>query len=220
MFDRAEVAHLLALHARAFGLLMWLDEASAADPTWLAMHNAEQLSRGASAAVWLEAHRAELPPELMVADPRGAFANVFASFFSTSFRIEHQSFDNRLVSARIVRGVDANQGELPDRTGVRAAQTLALKHLAAAERLRITGAEANRIVQRRRDLRDDLTLWTYVWELGRRAKDKAKGPVAHRLWRGIPWQTKRVLAVEDVWAARQRLVDAVAEFRTSPDTDY
>ena len=51
-------------------------------------------------------------------------------------------------------------------------------------------------------------IWTYVWELDRRARNKGKGPVAHRIWRSLPWAVKRALDVEAVLTAREALLTA------------
>ena len=56
-----------------------------------------------------------------------------------------------------------------------------------------------------------MLVWTYVWELDRRARNKGKGPVVHRIWRAIPSQTRRALTADRVWSARQQLLDAARE---------
>lgn len=205
MLGRDEIARLLTLQAMAYELLKWLDQEAVRNPGLLS-NAAGPLTEPDSAADWLEARRDHLPAGLVPGDPRGAFANLFCSFFSTSFRVERVEFDGRVVWSRVKRTV-------PGRSGLGSAQALALKHLAASERQPITGKESSELVKKLRGARDDLLLWTYVWELDRRARRKGKGPVAHRIWRSIPWETKRDLQVDDVWAARERLLDAVRAYR-------
>lgn len=204
-----DVVALLALQAKAYELLMWLDRECVDNPRLLSVDAAADLAHPGTAAAWVDRHRGELPVDLAVPDPDGRFANLLSSFFATSFRVEHLEFGDRLVSARIVRGVT---GGGPDRTGLRQSQALALKHLAAAQRLAMTARQADELVRTRRDLREALLVWTYTWELDRRARDKGKGPVAHRIWRSIPWETKRDLTADQVWSARQQLLDAARQY--------
>jgi hypothetical protein len=200
-----DVAELLRLQAQAYELLLWLSRASAADPELLSAGTAADLARPASAATWFERHRPEFPPDLATLDPHGPFANLLSSFFTTSFRIEQVEFDNRLVWSRIVLGAPTGP---PDRTGLAHSQALAVKHLAASEGLPMTETQARDLVRTHRDLRDALLLWTYVWELDRRARNKGKGPVVHRLWRSLPTDTRRTLTADHAWSARQLLLAA------------
>jgi hypothetical protein len=204
-----DVPALLALQAKAYELLMWLDRECVDNPQLLSADVAADLAHPGTAAAWVDRHRGELPADLAVPDPHGPFANLLSSFFATSFRVEHLEFGNRLVSARIVLGV---RDGAPDRAGLRQSQALAFKHLATAQRLPMTGRQANEFVRTRRDLREALLVWTYTWELDRRARNKGKGPVAHRIWRSIPWETKRILTADRVWSARQQLLDATREY--------
>ncbi|MFC6020848.1 hypothetical protein ACFP2T_32345 [Plantactinospora solaniradicis] len=208
MLSYEDVAELLTLQAKAYGLLMWLSQASVDDPEMLSVDAAARLARPGTAATWIAEHRSELPADLATLDPHGPFANLLSSFFSTSFRVEHLEFNNRLVSARIV--LYASPGPA-DRTGIVRTQALAVKHLAASQRLPTTEGQARDLIRVRRDLRDAVLLWTYVWELDRRARNKGKGPVVHQIWRSIPWERKRALTAEQVWSARQQLLDAARE---------
>jgi hypothetical protein len=200
-----DVVELLRLQAKAYELLLWLSHESADNPDLLSVEAAASLARAGSAAAWFERHRSELPQDLAALDPHGPFANLLASFFVTSFRIEQVEFGDRLVWARIVRGAS---GGTPDRAGRAHSQALAVKHLAASERLPMTETQARDLVRTRRDLRDAVLLWTYVWELDRRARNKGKGPVVHRIWRSLPGETKRALTADLAWSARQQILDA------------
>jgi hypothetical protein len=82
--------------------------------------------------------------------------------------------------------------------------------LAASEGISLTEKAAGRIVKRSA-VRQAALLWTYVWELDRRSRRKGKGPVVHRIWRSIPWETKKALGVERIWEARAQLLAASRE---------
>lgn len=207
MLTENDVAAVLTLQSTAYNLLMWLGESAVRDPYLLAPAAVELLRRDETAAAWLAARRSEIPGELLPQVVEGPFANLFASFFATSFSVEHFEFDGRLRSSRLLA---APQPGGARQIGFVNAQALALKHLAASADVPITEKVAHRLV-RRVALHQPALVWTYVWELDRRAKGKGKGPVVHEIWRGIPWETRRALDVAGVWDARGMLLAACAE---------
>ncbi|WP_203931983.1 hypothetical protein [Virgisporangium ochraceum] len=204
MLTRSDVASLLERQSRAYGLLLWLGRACAEDPALLDPDAVAQLGHARSVPAWIARHRHRIPTDLLPPTVDGAFAALLASFLETSFRIDHVHFDGRLVATHLVRGV--RPGRLP-REGVATARTLAVKHLLSAESVVVTG-EALRRITRRADLAEPLAVWTYAWELDRRARGKGKGPVVHALWRGLPPAVRADLTADRVWAARGRLLAA------------
>lgn len=205
MLDRSDITELLLLQSRGYRLLMWLDERSVRQPELLSAAAVAQLREPGSAAAWMERQRAMIPADLLpTTDQAPRFWDLFASFFATSFRVQRLEFDDRLLDARLKLGADDAD---PTRTGVENAQALAVKHLAASQGLRLAEGEAKRLVKRAA-LKEAARIWTYVWELDRRARHKGKGPVAHRIWRTLPWSVKKTLDVEAVWAAREALLAA------------
>jgi len=208
MLEREHVAQLLMLQSKAYELLMWLAGEASRDPTLLSPKVVALLREPASAAQWLARERQRLPVGLMPVEPAGAVATLFASFFSTSFRVSHLEYDGRLMESRLNVGV---RDEHRAAAGLEQCQALALRHLAASEKLPITDKDARTLV-RRKALREASVIWTYAWELDRRAKQKGKGPVVHRIWRSIPAGTRRSLDVGRVWEARAQLLGAVREY--------
>ena len=165
----------------------------------------QQLGQARSVPEWIARHGHRIPSDLVPATVDGAFAALLASFLETSFRIEHVHFGDRLVATHLVRGVNPGQ---PLLRGLSSTQALALKHLLSAERLAVTDDDV-RGLTRRADLAESLTIWTYVWELDRRARGKGKGPVVHALWRRLPPAVRADLTADRVWAARRQLINAV-----------
>jgi hypothetical protein len=202
VLDRDQIAELLTLHSQAYQLLMWLGEEAVYVPTLLGPSVVKHLQSATTAGAWLVAKRDAVPTGLVPDDPTGQFANLFASFFATSFRVKHLEFNQRVIDSRLTLGIGRS---LPKRSGTIRVQALALKHLASSVGIRISEGDARRLVTRD-SLRLSSHLWTYVWELNRRAKGKAKGDVVHALWRQIPWETKKELTVAKVWEARELLV--------------
>lgn len=205
MIDRDDIKELLHLQAQGYRLLMWLDEQSVKTPQMLSAAAVAQLSEAASAAAWMARERGAIPPALLPTRAQeGRFWPLFASFFTTSFRVRRLELDDRLLDARLKLGTAATA---PPQAGVETAKALAVKHLAASQGLRLTEAEAHRLIKRPA-LGEAAQIWTYVWELDRRARNKGKGPVAHRIWRSLPWAVKRALDVEAVLTAREALLTA------------
>lgn len=216
VLDRNAVAELLRLQAQGYRLLMWLDEQSVKDPALLSAAAVAQLREAASAAAWMARERAAIPPALLPgAAEAERFWNLFASFFATSFRVERLEFDDHLIDARLKLGAGEKAAA---RAGVEGAKMLAVKHLAGSQGLRLSEKEASRLVKRA-TLGEAALIWTYVWELDRRARHKGKGPVAHRVWRSLPWAVKRALDVEAVWAARAALLTAARALLEPPEGD-
>jgi hypothetical protein len=204
VLTRDDVASLLVRQARAYELLLWLGRTSAEEPTLLDTGAARELANARTVPAWLARHRHRIPPELLPAQLDPPFAALFASFLATSFRIDHVHFGDRLVATYLVRGAAP---EPAPRAGLAAVQTLALKHLLAAERIPASPSEVGSIA-RRPDLAEALALWTYVWELDRRSRGKGKGPLVHALWRRLPRATRHDLTTARVWDAREQLLAA------------
>lgn len=206
MLTRQELEELLRLQATAYDLLMWLADAANRDPELLSPDAVRRLSDPDLAPEWLEAQRGKVPEPLLPADPRGWFANLLSSFFATSFHVRHLEFGGRLVESRVTLGAERPNSK----TGLGQCQALALRHLAMAEKIRITEREAGQLV-RRKSLSEACRLWTYAWELDRRAREKGKGSVVHQLWRALPKDTRKSLTVEHIWTAREQLLTAARE---------
>ena len=207
VLTRDDVTVLLARQQAAYELLLWLGRTSADDPTLLDSDAVGELAHARTAAAWLARHLTRIPADLAPERMDGPFAELFASFLTTSFRIEHVHFDGRLVATYLVRG--ATPGPVP-RAGLAACQTLALKHLLVAEGASLAPGDVGGLA-RRSDLAEALGLWTYVWELDRRSRGKGKGPLVHALWRRLPREARQDLSTARLWAARERLLVAARQ---------
>jgi len=212
MLTRNDVQQLLALQAQAYRLLMWLADEASKDPQLLSPEAVAELREPETAALWLERHRLRLPGALVSYEALHPFASLLSSFFSTSFHVKHLEFEGRLVESRVTLGITEAP---PVRGGLEQCQALALRHLASAEQMALAEKEA-RLLVRRKSLHDASLIWTYVWELDRRAKRKGKGTVVHKLWAALPRDARKSLDVERVWGARAQLVGAVRSMLEDP----
>lgn len=203
MLTREEISDLIQLHAQAYRLLMWLDRAALENPKTLAPDVVALLAKPTSCGPWLRANRSKLPLDVLPESPlRDEFVNLFSSFFSTSFHVEHVSFGGELLDSHLTTRSSKRSHKSK---GYTASQALALKHLASSQGMRVSEAEARKLALRK-SMQPHLLLWTYVWELGRRAKAKGKGEVVHRIWRSLPLATRKNLSTEAVWMAREEIV--------------
>jgi hypothetical protein len=215
MLNREEIAELLHLHQRTYQLVLWLGQQAVHHPEMLSPEIMQELMKPVACAAWLASHRSVLPEDgLPEGDISDEFANLFSSFFSTSFRVEHVSWNDELLNTTLRAGPAANSAP----TGFVAAQALALRHLGGSEGIRISDSEA-RTLAKRKSMRQTLLLWTYVWELGRRAKGKGKGEIVHRIWRSLPIDVRKNLTVEAIWEARSELLKHLTEWTASQGSD-
>src|SRR5437762_6014093 len=106
MLTQEDIDGLLTLQRQAYELLMWLADAATIDPEILSPETVAALRKPKTAELWLEGQWKRLPGSVLPADPAGAFANLLASFFATSFSVKHLEFDGRLVEARVMVGVN------------------------------------------------------------------------------------------------------------------
>jgi len=206
MLSREELPRLLRLQAQAYDLLMWLADAANREPELLAPVAVARLKDPKTAAEWLEEQRPRVPERLIPAETRGPFAHLLSSFLSTSFQIRHLEFEGRLVESRVTLGAERTDSALSRMR----CQSLALRHLATSEKIRLTEKEAGQLAQRK-SLSTASLLWTYAWELERRSRETGDGSVVHQLWRALPNETRRSLTAEQIWAARDQLLAAARE---------
>lgn len=168
------------------------------DPSLLSPQSVSAFGGAQSTVEWLETRRQTIPRGLLP-DALGLdFAQLFRSFFKTSFEVDHLSFGGRLLDSRLATTT-------PGRPGVIVAR--AFKHLAASRGIALDEKRCRRMVERA-SLAEDARVWAYVWELDRRARGKAKGQGVHGLWRSLPREVRTTLDVDRVWAAREALLEA------------
>ena len=198
------ISDLLRLHRCAYLTLLDLDRRANGDPSVLSVEVVEQLCDTRLCGAWLHANLESIPSELRPLDhEHEAFAALLSSFMDTSFEIERTTFDGRTVSVRL---------HLQPRRGTKPMEVIALavKHTLAAAGIRLTESEATRLANRDQ-LRTDVAICAYVWELGRRAKGKSKGRAAHVIWRMMPLDVRKSLDEQMYWLAKTRILDAARE---------
>jgi hypothetical protein len=149
-----------------------------------------------------------LPNELLCEENElECFANVLVSFFETSFEIRTQELNGKVLEARLQRSQVPRPAQRPSGQS-KVVAVNAVRRLASDEGIAIDQKIAVRVVNRI-DVRADLWIWVYVFELTRRSVGKGKGTVDYRIWHAISPDVRRNLNVDTVWEARSRIVSVI-----------
>jgi hypothetical protein len=215
--NEQQIERTLKLHKLTYGLLMWLKEQACDNRSLLDAKAVETMSSAKSCEEWVLRHLAMIPANLRPdTSDVPAFGHLFSSFFTTSFRVGQvrwwETVETTLVtSAKTFR--DRRHKKHSERREEQAAtelKRLALATLAEEERLQYDPLLTERAVTSETISRD-LSLWTYVRELVRRAEFASQGTSVHRLWLALDERTRKNLSVESVWQARNNLIDWLAK---------
>ena len=143
------------------------------------------------------------------------FAHLLASFFQTSFHIVRTEFDGKLLDARLKRGAPDVSSQHPrggPKTSVFPILVNSLRRLAKESGVPLSEKTAQQLAKRK-SIHSRLLLWSYVWELCRRATRSSKGPALHKLWRTLDLETRKTLNVQAVWLARQTLLESIEDYQ-------
>jgi hypothetical protein len=208
ILDYEQIEELITVHEQAYGLLMWLADAVVWQPDLLVPEEAALLHKSEAVRQWLNKHTSKIPAHLLPARFDDGFINLFSSFFSTSFRIGHFEFDGKLVESSVKLGSNQSKTLISNPAQC---EFLALKHLCNSENLYLTDKGAKAFIKHK-SLKEALLIWTYIWELDRRAKGKGKGAVVHQIWRSIPIDTRKSLDVEKVWNCKEQILAAARDY--------
>ena len=210
--NQPEIERTLKLHKLAYGLLIWLKEQARNNRSLLDSKAIEAMSSAKSCEEWLVSHLSMIPFNLRPgANDISAFSYLFSSFFSTSFRIGSTRWWER-VETTLVTGAktfrDRRHKKHSERREAEAAEELKrLALLALAEEAELRRKPLwTQTIAIPQTISDDLSLWTYVRELVRRAEFASQGSSVHRLWLELGERTRKNLSVEMVWRARANLI--------------
>ena len=202
MIDKQDIKLLIKHHRIAYTLLMWLQKEAQEQPDILSPEVVEALSTRSTCEKWLRENKGDIPRKYYPKEKEWpSFISIFSSFFSTSFHIEHLTFDDELLDTDLKTGTYNS----PTNVGTRKAKAQAIKYLLNSEGIRLSDSECREIV-RIDELRQDIILWTYAWELDRRSKGKGKGTASHTLWRSIPSDIRKHLTDDIIWQARSNII--------------
>lgn len=220
--NRDELEQTLRLQSQAFKLLMWIGRQSRRRPELLSAESVTALKEAAGCMGWLSRHREGFPRELRPAEDESAlFAHLLSSFFNTSFHVEEAPIWNGCESRgtqRILRpGLASTGGKGKGRRRTREQKQLAvaaeLQRLALASLAEELGCKLSR--EQLEHLAGDeklsaaLNLWSYAFELHRRARFASQGPAVHRLWQTLDAEERTRLDVNAIWPARDALARAI-----------
>lgn len=209
MNTNLDVATLLRLQQLAYELVIDISRRSAEYPRWLNPDSAKQLKTPDGAARWLASQTGFFSPTRFPEDElRRPFINLFSAFFNTSFHFDIRQYRDELISVRIEPQFIRVSKLQRFRVAVLALGDLATEHEI------LLPIEELRQVAKTTDIRTDVFIFTYIWELGERAVGKGKGIVAHQIWKALPRDVRTKLDEDCYWLAKQRVVDAMISLST------
>lgn len=215
MINEQDISKLLEIHSKAYSFLIHLANKSRKNPETLSARVVDELKKKKTCVNWLEDHINSIPVNFRPENEDiSNFAGILSSFFVTSFKVDNLNFEGKLLDSD-VKTITRKEGT--SRLGQKAVRNLALKHLCRSQNIRITEAEARKILKNRK-IHMDITIWAYVWELDRRARGKPKGSSVHILWRDMPYDIRKNLNVDLVMKSRQRLLEHAKSYleRSNP----
>ncbi|MBN8609459.1 MAG: hypothetical protein J0L92_02685 [Deltaproteobacteria bacterium] len=204
--SRAVMARVLALHERAYAILLGLGRAALSDAAVLSREAESALLDRRRAAAWLRAHG--WCDDVAAAD-HDALGALVGSFFHTSFHVHRFELGGEVdAQLRLGPGHAAPSHARRARHGGSASRE-ALHRICRDEGLRVDHA-ALRLVAQSSSLRDDARLWTYAVGLVARARGGGEGAADWAAWRVLRRHAGRSLDVDAVWEARERLLVALS----------
>jgi len=199
-----DVATLLRLQQLAYELVIEISRRSAENPQWLNLEVADQIKTPEGAEKWLASQAGTIDKTRFPEDElRRPFINLFSAFFNTSFHFDIRQYRDELISARIEPQFMRVGKSERYRVAV-----LALRDVAKKKGILVT-TELLKKLAKQNEIRADVFILTYVWELRKRAVGKGKGIVAHQIWKALPRDIRKSLDENYYWLAKQRVVDAL-----------
>lgn len=211
---REELEKVMSLQKRAYGLLMWVNQAARSNPVMFSAEAVNRIRTAEGCAEWINHHLNSLPREFWP-EPAElvAYARLFSSFFATSFRVGEVG---RRDSMRVETGLVTGAKKINDRRHKKHLErrqkeaALVLKRAALTALAEEAGAVApvadlDAIIASA-ELGAKVTLWTYACELKRRTEYVSQGTAVHELWLELDEKLRKRMDVEMVWKVRDELV--------------
>lgn len=226
MFSEPALTRAVALHERAYRLLLWMTDAI--ERGFIGYDEAHGYASLAGAAkAWIERHYDDLPPHTRPKKIEiGPFATLYATFLESSFELVRDPGERRyspdahcfcpMCSWMVPRSRLRTRRPSPkDKARARKLRAAAVAAL-AAEQGRPLDARTAQAIAERPELRETVALVAWARELIGRLSGVSSGPAALVLWRGFAWrregspEPKLELGAARILEAERRLVAELA----------
>lgn len=197
MFDPKLLSEVLDLHERAFALLRWVRAAlKQGQVSFATVH--QNTDTATAAAEWIQRHFNNIPRDARPeADRIAAFANLFVSFLTTSYRMSRTVMMRQTRAGccctcsycSYLQAATGLQPRIPSKKDASVAVELKriyLSDLASELEIAEPAARINGILQNA-DVAQDVALATWGAELVRRAEFASQGEAVLALWRQFAW---------------------------------
>src|SRR5262245_46647788 len=173
--DRPHVADILAIHAHAYQLLLWLGDQARQDPELLSVEAEDALLDSRSCLGWLKQRWDSLPAAHRCPGRERELAALLSSFFRTSFHVERFEWNGRIAQAELRSGArheGTREGKRARHGGTLTQE--ALHGLCRNEGLRVSPRALAKLA-RSQAARADLHVWCYAVGLVHRAEGRGEG---------------------------------------------
>jgi hypothetical protein len=208
-----ELKRVIEIQQKAFAFLMECKASRRAGSCPLDMEIIRAWEHADTCAEWLTKFLEQIP--LSCRPARGeiaAFAMYLSSFLSTSFIAEPIVWgDESWVEIRATAGHRSDGSHKSKWTKAKERDAAELLRKYAFETLALEceilpADNALTALDQDEALAADLTLWAYAEQLVNRSQYASQGPAVYRLWLDLPVKTRRNLSADQVWRARERLI--------------
>lgn len=215
----SQIEPVLHLHRQAYDLLLWVNKRAESNPDMLSDRNIQNWRFPDACSRWLRSAGGTFPHSLRLEERDiPVVANLFSSFFQTSFRLNPKApvacLDDWGEPAWEPGGRRKLVAGQPSRTKAAKAKTnramlelclLALQEL-AAERQAEPSRSTLEAMAVSAEFSQDTLLWTWFRELNRRAYFASQGTAVHRVWQSLDKSVRERLDSTKILEARSRLL--------------
>jgi hypothetical protein len=224
MMNKSDIERILKLKNSAYELLLWLNKRAETQNDILSDRNLEKWRFGESCEGWVRDFYDSIPLALRPAPADiPAFARLFSSFFQTSFRlvesapsVDYSGYGGKIYvgsgKRKLIAGAPGGKksakGKAKVSNSARELRLIALEELALEHDLAIDRAKLA-VLEGDPKLQDALILWSYVYELNRRANFASQGEAVRALWQSMDKQERGQIDADDVIGAREMLLAAL-----------
>jgi hypothetical protein len=224
MMDKSAIERILKLKNSAYELLLWVNKQAEHQPEILSDRNLEKWRFGEGCESWVR-DTYEMIPLSLRPTPADipAFARLFSSFFQTSFRLVENAptldsngygskiyvgSGNRKLVAGSPSGKKSAKGKAKVSNSARELRLIALEELALDRDLAIDRTDLAVLEQDAR-FQEALMLWSYFYELNRRANFASQGEAVRAMWQAMDRQERVQMSADSIIEARESLLTAL-----------
>ncbi len=198
-----ELELLLHTSNTSYQFLLHLAQLAKDSPGLLAPRSIALLRTKTGCVQWIRENQNLIPLHLQPkAENLRAFSMLFRSYFLVSFHFDTMKWNGEVLDTNLLTGTKCPKTAVAKGSSI--IKFYAVKHLLTSKGISLNDKALKRFV-RLQSIHEEVTLWTYVWELRQRAKGKSKGATVHKLWLSMPYKVRKNITLSRVVEASEIL---------------